>query len=128
MEKIMFKVPFGWLPAHWGLAGKSKEIAKAEYELEGYELEAALLEIKKDEFEPKELKRKMLDLSLKHKKIAEKDYYRLLADMIEDPKQKELALLELDYKEGKVKEMDYQKKSATLRGDPWVVVLSMDFD
>ena len=35
-------IPFGWLPGHWGLKGKTKERARAEYELEGYDLEIAL--------------------------------------------------------------------------------------
>lgn len=38
-------IPFGWLPGHWGLKGKTREIAKAEYELEGDELELRLAEI-----------------------------------------------------------------------------------
>ena len=49
----MFKLPFGTLPGHWGLKGKTREIAKAEYELEGYELKKRLLEIKADEITEK---------------------------------------------------------------------------
>jgi hypothetical protein len=129
MEGIVFKVPFGYLPAHWGLAGKTREIAKAEYELSGYELAEKLLCLEyEDDDTNKEFQKKILDLRLKHKKITELAYYRNLAELIDDPKQKELALLELDYKEGKVKEVEYQKKSATLKGEPWVIVLSMDFD
>jgi hypothetical protein len=128
MGGMMFRLPFGTLPAHWGTAGKTREIMKAEYELSGYELEVRLLEIEKDEYIDKDYDKRLLDLKLKHKKISETVYYRNLAELIDDPKQKELALLELDYKEGKIKEMDYQKKAATLRGEPWVIVLSMDFD
>ena len=29
----MSKIPFGWLPASWGLKGKSRELAEAEYYL-----------------------------------------------------------------------------------------------
>ena len=124
----MFKLPFGWLPGHIGLKGKTREIAKAEYELEGYELEVRLLEIRQDELDAEDYKKKMLDLRLKYKKISDKEYYRYLADMIEDPKKKELALLELDYKEGKLGQIEYEKKAATARGEPWVTVLNMDFN
>ncbi len=124
----MFKLPFGWLPAHWGTAGKTREIMRAEYELSGYELEEKLMDINYDgDVESPEFKKMFLDLQLKHKKITEPQYYRKLIDTIGDSKQKELALLELDYKEGKIKEVEYQKKSATLRGEPWVIVLDMDF-
>ena len=124
----MFKLPFGTLPAHWGTSGKTREIMKAEYELSGYELAERLLVIEyDDDSENKEYQRKILDLRLKHKRISEDAYYRNLANMIEDPKQKELALLELDYKEGKIPDLEYQKKSATLRGEPWVTVINMDF-
>jgi hypothetical protein len=125
LKKIM---PFWVWPYTWGTVGKTREVAKAEYELTGFELEEKLLCIKENEFEPKDFQKRLLDLRLKHKQIPEDSYYRRLAELIDDPKQKELALLELDYKEGKVKEMEYQKKAATLRGEPWVVVLSMDFD
>ena len=37
----MNKIPFGWLPASWGLKGKSRELAEAEYYLSGYELDIA---------------------------------------------------------------------------------------
>ena len=39
------KIPFWMLPASWGLTGKSKLRAKAEYELEGIELEKELARI-----------------------------------------------------------------------------------
>ena len=47
------KLKFGMMPGHWGLKGKTREIAKAEYELEGFELEERLLEIKQDEMSAK---------------------------------------------------------------------------
>ena len=123
----MPKMPFGLLPAHWGLAGKTREKMKAEYELTGYDLEQKLLFIDKDEHNALDFEKKYLELKLKHKKISEKEYYRTLADMIIDPKQKELALLELDYKENKIPQLEYEKKSATLRNEPWVSVVHMDF-
>ncbi len=122
----MFK-KYGWLPAHWGLKGKSRDIAQAEYELEGYELEKRLLEIKADEIEPRELSKKQIELEFKHKRITQIEMLRQLTELITDETQKKLALLELDVKEGKIGDIEYQKAMATIKGEPWVNVLSMEF-
>jgi hypothetical protein len=123
----MAKLPFGMLPGHWGLAGRTREIAKAEYELEGYELEQKLLSIKSEDFTVEEIQRKCADIDFEHKKITEPEYHRRLAELIKDEKQKTLAILELDWREGKITELEYQKTIATLKDEPWVIVLNMDF-
>lgn len=123
----MSKLPFGILPGHWGLAGKTREIAKAEYELKGYELKLRLLEIKKDEMSLDKFELDKIELDFNHDKISEKEYHRKLAETIKDDKQKELALLELDYREGKFSETEYTKKVATIKNEPWVNVVNMDF-
>jgi len=115
------------MPGSWGLKGRTRDIAQAEYELEGYELEMRLLEIKKEDFDPKDYKQKSLDLNLKHGKITREEYDRSIVELIEDAVQRDLALLELDQREGKLSEMEYSKKSATLRKEPWVTVINMDF-
>ena len=123
----MFKLPFGALPGHWGLAGKTREIAKAEYELEGVELELALLEIKRDEYDNDVYQNKHYDILKKHGKLSESAYHRAKAELMQDPVQKDLALLELDKREGKLTDLEYEKKYATLHKEPWVTVLNMDF-
>ena len=123
----MFKLPFGTLPGHWGLKGKTREIAKAEYELEGYELEKKLHSLKKDEMDDVDWKRKDWDIDLKNGKIDNSAYNRLLLTLIADDKQRTLAELELDFREGKIKELEYGKRVATLKGEPWVTVINMDF-
>lgn len=123
----MFKIPFEWMPGSWGLKGKTREIAQAEYELIGYELELKLLTIRQDEFEMSDYKRKMAELELKYERITEEHYHRCLADLIENAKQKELALLEIDHRAGKLTELEYSKQSATLKSEPWVTVINMDF-
>lgn len=124
----MSKLPFGVMPGHWGLVGRTREIAKAEYELEpGYDLDVRILEIKKDDYEPAVYEKKFLALSFKWKKLDESQYHRELANRIEDPKQKGLALLELDYREGKLDDREYSKQTATLNDEPWVTVINMDF-
>ena len=120
-------IPFSWYPFTWGTTGKTREVAKAEYELTGYALERRLLVIREDEFEPDDYKRKMLELEFKHGRVSEERYHRYLTELIKDPAQKALAILELDYREGKVKEIEYSKQLATLKNEPWVTVLSMEF-
>lgn len=129
MEENMSKkkIPFNWLPGSWGLAGKTREIAQAEYELEGYELEKKLLEIKKDELENADFNRKRLEIDYKYNKISEDVYHRQLANSIVDDKQRGLALLELNHKCGSITDLEYAKRSATLRNEPWVTVINMDF-
>jgi hypothetical protein len=123
----MFKLPFGTLPGHWGLAGKTREIAKAEYELEGYDLEVRLHDLKKDDMEFDDWQRKRWDIDVKHFRMTPAIYKRMLVTQIKDDKQRALAELELDHAEGKVQELDYSKKLATLKGEPWVTVINMDF-
>lgn len=121
-------VPFSWLPGAWGLHGKTREIAEAEYHLTGIELERRILEIKKDEFESDEYTKKCWDLELKHGILSQEKYNRLIVSQIKDEKQKKLSEVELDLQEGKLTETEYAKKVATLNNEPWVTVLSLSFD
>lgn len=123
----MPKLPFEWMPGSWGLKGKTRDIAKAEYELVGYDLEFKLLNLKQDELNMDDFKRKMADLELKYNRINDETYHRILADLITDQTQKELALTEIDFRANKISELEYSKKIATLNGEPWVTVINMDF-
>ena len=127
MDINMVKLKYGWLPAHWGLKGKTREIAKAEYELEGYDLAKRLLEINAEDMEESVYKKKLYDIELQYNKITKEAYHRATADLIVDDKQRALAHLELDNREGKLTEVEYSKKKATIMNEPWVTVLSMDF-
>jgi len=123
----MFKLKFGMLPGHWGLAGKTREIAKAEYELTGFNLDVKLLTINRDQYSQKEFDTRMIDILFKYGKLTKAEHLRELAGLIEDTKTKELALLELDFKEGKITDTEYQKQTATNKGEPWVTVLNLGF-
>ena len=123
----MAKIPFKLLPGSWGLKGKTREIAQAEYELTGYELETKILSIRHEDLESDDYKKKLAEIDMRYNRITKEQYHRCLADLIKDPAQKELAITELDYREGKIGEIEYSKKCATLRGEPWVNVVKMDF-
>jgi hypothetical protein len=130
MENNMSKklIPFGLLPGHWGIAGKSRAIAKAEYELVGLEQELAILHIKQDEYTDHDYITKQIELKNKYDQYSTQiDYLRALANNIVNEDQRNLAILELDFKDSKITENEYQKQSATMRGEPWVTVLNMDF-
>jgi hypothetical protein len=121
------KLPFGMMPGHWGLAGKTREIAKAEYELTGFELKKELLRLNEDMYSEKQFKAKTFDLLYEFKKIDKAQHLRMLAGLIEDAEQQALALLELDYKEQKITQNEYEKGAATLKKEPWVIVLNLGF-
>jgi len=65
-------IPFKMWPGSWGLKGKTRAIAQAEYELEGYELEHKLAEI--NHSDPTELSKAILEIDLKYKKISQYDF------------------------------------------------------
>ena len=120
-------LPFSLLPYTWGMTGKARERAQAEHELSGYELKKRLLEIDSDMHTTEEYIKKTADLDFEYQKTTKTQYLRVLANLMKDPKQKALALVELDFKENLISENEYQKQVATLKDEPWVAVLSMDF-
>ena len=64
------KIPFSMLPASWGLKGKSRAIAEAEYYYDGEDLEKALALIEVDnEVDGKVAE---LEIDLKNEKILQK--------------------------------------------------------
>lgn len=88
VKEMAKKLPFWMIPAHWGLSGKAKEIAKINYFYEGYEadvrcaplvylteyeVDKAIVDIEKKYNKLSELEYdlKMLDIELKHKRITE---------------------------------------------------------
>ena len=139
-------IPFKFLPASWGLKGTSRDIAQAEYELTGYELEKRLAEIK---LSGKDLKEKLLvldlgagklsdyeydiecakldytgdellgaliDIDYEHDKITEKQHDYKIAELRNDP----LCLLEVQLKHKDISVDKYEKEYATIKGEPWV--------
>ena len=73
MTKTKRLLPFGWAPAHWALKGKIRDVAKAEYELEGEDLKRKLLEINIGERPKEELEIEGLKLDFTYGKIETED-------------------------------------------------------
>lgn len=83
MKKKSRLLPFGMLPASWGLKGKSRAIAEAEYYYEGEDLEKRLAELTAETDVDKEVAK--LDVDLKHEKIGKVEYEKKVAELREEP-------------------------------------------
>lgn len=60
-----------------------------------------------------EYRRAKLELDHKFQKISDDEL--------------KLGEVELEYKEGKISQLEYEKRTATIKGEPWVSVINMDF-
>ena len=77
------KVPFSMMPASWGLSGKTRAIAEAEYYYEGEELEEILAQINAETDTDKELAK--LEVQLKNGKIGQYEYDKQVAEIKQEP-------------------------------------------
>lgn len=129
-------IPFGCTPASWGLRGRTRDIAQAEYYLNGYELEQAILEIKKryKDITQYQFDVAMVDLKHEHNMLsdAEKnqelqslEYQHRLAQCDPDTQDGKLAKLDLDLEFEKITQREYDKQRAGLLDEPWVEVIDM---
>lgn len=120
-------IPFGLMPGHWGLKGKTREMARAEYELQGLELDLRLAEINHDDIKLQNMAK--LDARLKHKDIELYEYdvaynkIRLEGDSLLDE-----VLLDLELKHNRINQQEHDHKLADLRGEPWVAMPDIKWD
>ena len=77
------KLPFSMMPASWGLKGKARAKAEAEYYYEGEELEKVLEGIDAETDEDKVIAE--LDIDLKNEKISQSDYDKKIAEIKDEP-------------------------------------------
>lgn len=110
------KLPFNFLPGSWGLRGSTYERAKAEYELQGYELEIKLANI---DYKEKELQEEILKIEFKYKKISEEQYEAALIELMPDGPEKQKKTFENLFRFKHIDELEYNKEIATLNGDPF---------
>lgn len=71
------------LPASWGLKGKTREVAEAEYYFEGKELEEKLAEVNAETPEDKEIA--VLAIKLKHEEISQAAHDKAVATIRKEP-------------------------------------------
>ena len=122
-------IPFSWMPGSWGLRGKSREIAQAEYELSGEDLELRLLEIN-HRHDPKILERQKLELEFKNSRLDQYEYDCKCVELGEytDDTQRSLALLEVEKTHTKITQIEYDKKRADILKEPWVSMPVINWD
>ena len=78
-------LPFGWAPGHWGLAGKTRDLAKAEYELEGEDLDRRRIAINIAEKTEKEIEAALLEVDLKYGHITSEELEKKKKTLLEEP-------------------------------------------
>lgn len=128
MPYINRKVPFRLTPGSWGLKGKTFKKAEAEYYWDGEELDRRLTDIEHPD-DP-ENSYKHLELDKKYGHINDYDYKKKKLDYQEFnyDSDKELARLKIEYDYGNMDENEYNKSVANQKNEPWVGVISTEFD
>jgi hypothetical protein len=119
-------VPFGWMPGHWGLKGKTRQIAEAEYYLSGYDLAIRLVEIECDDVQALSLRK--LEIDHKFAKIDAYDYAVKCAELQLSGTDLELRKLKIDLEHHRISQANYDKNVADLRGEPYVNMPDIRWD
>jgi len=124
-------IPFSWYPAHWGLQGKSREIALAEFQLEGTELLRKKIDININERSVKEMRLGHLELDHRIGKLKDYTYAKAvikvnLGGLTKD--QVKIDLLELKAVHNKISDNELAKERANVLGEPWVIVKTLETD
>jgi hypothetical protein len=122
-------IPFSWLPASWGLRGKPREVAEANYLLRGEELENKLAEIKYDD-DPFALVKEKIHIRYKFHHIDEYERDIELAKETFKPESTELllALVDVDEAHGKITKAIADKSRADISKEPWVDIIDSGFN
>lgn len=114
------KIPFGFLPGHWGLKGSTREIARINYESKNdYERELAIAKYLN------ESPRTILEIEFKYKKITQTEFEDAAIELIQDPYLKQKETLIVLKNRGEIEEFEFDKEIATLNQTPW---FHMDVD
>jgi hypothetical protein len=131
--KLSDFIPFAFLPGSWGLSGKTRKIAAAEYYHTGWYLEKALAEIN-NEGNPDKLDLDMVGINLKYKQIEPYDAEIKTAELNHkiskstDDNVLALAKLDIDLKYEKTYQQEYDRKSADLLGKPFMAMPKISWD
>jgi hypothetical protein len=123
----MNKIPFGWLPAAWGLKGKSRELAEAEYYLTGYDLDIAKARIGHG-IDTLEFTRAVIELDYRYGKISEYEKDCKLMGTYGDQLVPGLALLDIDLKHNRISQQEYDRKRADLLNEPFMAMPKISWD
>lgn len=123
------KIPFKYLPASWGLKGKSRQIAEAEYTLSGYDLAVELAKIEHG-IDTANFTKAVIKLDLQHGRIDQylADLRLSEIDNADNPNAKDLAKLDLDLKYERIGQSEYDRKRADLLNEPYMAMPKISWD
>lgn len=121
------KIPFNILPASWGLKGKTRKIAEAEYYLSGYDLDIELARIELGS-DSDEFKRKVIDIDYRYNKISEYEKDCRLQNEFGDKTAMAIGLLDVDLKHNKISQQEYDRKRADLLNEPYMAMPKISWD
>lgn len=93
------KLPYWMIPAHWGLSGKAKEIAKINYEFDGYEADIRIAD--HIYLTPYEIDKAKVDIQYKYNKLTELQY--------------RTGQLDVELKHGKIVKSEMEAKVLAIR-------------
>lgn len=115
MPKRKPLIPFSWLPASWGLKGRSRAIAEAEYQFDGIELDRRLAEITCSD-NSEQLFKVMAEIDYKYGIINKYELDTVLAKQAHahDPNALARSLLEVDLAHNKITQYDYEQQLTAL--------------
>jgi hypothetical protein len=124
MSKRRPIIPFSWWPGSWGLKGKTRAIAQAEYELSGTKLELKLVDIEHaDNISARTLAKNAIYLrdNLIDPYQYDLEEIQIKLKTVDGNEEYERAKLELDFKHGKITEYEYdlQKLGPELDDPEW---------
>jgi len=118
------KIPFKLIPAAWGLKGKSRETAEAEYYFTGEELARKLAEI--DAVNDDDLKQQLLMIDLEYKHIDRRKYDTETAKLNLEGADLELEMARINHEAGDINDNEYAKEKATIGKESYITVVAVD--
>jgi len=129
MTKRKPLIPFSWMPGSWGLKGKTREIARAEYELDGMDLDLRLAEI---EHRDDKVQLELSENNIKFKHGLIDAYQKQIVDatiLHPEPEEFVRAKLDIDLKAGKISEYEYDvAQLGPESDDPEWMLKKLDFN
>lgn len=120
-------IPFGMLPASWGLKGKSRQLAEAEYYLSGYELDVEKARIEHGGESP-EFTKAVIEIDHRYGRISEYEKDCRIDEQFGDKAVPGLSRLGIDLKHGKIGQQEHDRKRADLLNEPYMAMPKISWD
>jgi hypothetical protein len=112
------------MPASWGLKGKSRDIAEAEYYYEGEGLARKLAEI--EAINEDDLKQQLLEIDLEYKHIDRRKYDTETAKLNLEGDELALEMARINHEAGDLSDAEYDKEVKTINKESYISVINID--